>query len=36
MSEAVSPGNVEPEGLVITSAEEVKRFLKEGEALLKK
>ena len=36
MSEAVFPGKVEPEGLVITSAEEVKRFLKEGEALLKK
>ena len=29
MSEAVSPGKVEPEGLVITSVEEVKRFLKE-------
>ena len=29
MSEAVSPGNVELDGLVITSVEEVKRFLKE-------
>ena len=34
MSEAVSQGNVEIEGLVITSGEEVKRFLNEGEKLL--
>ena len=36
MSEAVSPGKVELEGLVITSVEEFERFFKEGEALSKK
>lgn len=36
MSEAVSRGKVEMEGLVITSDEEIKRFLNEGERLLEK
>lgn len=36
MSEAVSRGKVEIEGLVITSDEEIKRFLNEGEKLLEK
>ncbi|HJH27624.1 MAG TPA: hypothetical protein C5S37_12880 [Methanophagales archaeon] len=36
MSESVSAGKVEIEGLVTSSAEEVKGFLKEGEELLKK
>ena len=36
MSEAVSADRVEIEGLVTSSAGRVKRFLKEGEELLKK
>ncbi|MCW3134711.1 MAG: PaREP1 family protein [Methanophagales archaeon] len=36
MSEAVSSDRVEPEGVVITSVEEVKRFLNEGKELLEK
>ena len=34
MSEAVSEDKIEREGVIITSDEEVKRFLKEGEKLL--